>query len=80
MVYDEIWSYTHDQIEQYLYSNGAVYDGAFYCLDECTVALEALPSRRLGHFDFPQTRIMVDGPGADRFYHGFRLQFLTGGG
>ena len=44
MVYDEIWSYTHDQIEQYLYSKGAVYDGAFYCLDECTVALEALPS------------------------------------
>lgn len=80
MIIDERWSYTYEQIHEYLLECGAIQNGALYSLVDCTVQLEALPDRPFGLLSFPQTRILIQGPGADNFYHGFRLRFLTGGG
>lgn len=89
MTYDENWSYPYDQIEAYILSCGAkkeslnrpfVSRGSRYVLDDCEVIIEALPDRPVGLLVFPNTRIRIDGPGADEFYRGFRLRFISGGG
>ncbi len=89
MTYDEKWSYTYEQIEEYVMSCGAKKagpcgpDASYVCryiLPDCEVTLEALPDRPMGNLVFPNTRIRIEGPGADSFYHGFRLRFISGGG
>lgn len=96
MNYDQVWSYTYDQIEAYVLGQGANKEcivpggrapadcdasiSAQYTLCDCTVILQALPDRSLGHLVFPRTRVLIDGPGAEEFYHGFYLNFLSGGG
>lgn len=80
MIIDEKWSYTYEQIEEYLLGCGASKSGTVYSLDDCTVRLESLPDRPFGHLTFPQTRVIIEGPGAAEFYRLFRLNFLTGGG
>lgn len=105
MRYDEKWSYTYDEIEEYLLSCGAIrkstgnpdalivadpgahpepiIDSDEYYefeMPDCKVILVPMPERPFGHFTFPQTRLMIDGPGSEVFYRGFLLNFLTGGG
>lgn len=46
----------------------------------CVITLIALPQRPVGLISFPQTRIKIEGPGAEAFYHGFFLHFISGGG
>lgn len=78
-VYDETWSYPYEQIEKYLFTCGAAYDGFVYSLEECEVTLRSLPDRVIGKLHLPQTRITISGPGSEAFYHGFYLNFLSGG-
>lgn len=80
MIIDEKWSYTYGQIEEYLLGSGASKNGAVYSLENCLVTLEALPDRPAGLLTFPQTRVIIEGSGAQEFYRRFRLNFLTGGG
>ncbi len=79
MDHDEIWSYSYERIQEYLLSLGADMDGDIYSLPACTVALESLPDRQLGGLSFARTRVRIEGPGSEEFYHGFRLHFLSGG-
>ncbi|MBR2539258.1 MAG: DUF1952 domain-containing protein [Mogibacterium sp.] len=79
MTYDEKWSYPYEQVENYILTCGAIKTGSTYTLPECIVVLEALPPRLIGHLEFPSTRVLIDGPGADEFYKGFFLNFLSGG-
>lgn len=77
---DEKWSYTYEQIEEYLLECGASKNGAVYSLADCEVRLQDLPNRPFGRLTFPQTRVIIEGTGAAEFYRRFRLNFLTGGG
>lgn len=79
MDHDEIWSYSYERIQEYLLSLGADMDGDIYSLPACTVALESLPDRQLGGLSFARTRVRIEGPGSEEFYHEFRLHFLSGG-
>ena len=79
MSYDEKWSYSADRIEEYILSLGASGNDHIFVLDACTVRLEPLPDRQVGMLTFPQTRIIIEGPGAETFYHDFYLHFLSGG-
>lgn len=79
MTYDEKWSYSYEQIEDYVLECGAIKTGSTYTLPECIVVLEALPPRLTGHLEFPSTRVIIDGSGAAEFYKGFFLNFLSGG-
>lgn len=78
--YDEIWSYTCEQIEEYLLSRGALKKEDAYCADGCSIVLEALPDRKAGALALPRTRVRMEGPGAEEFHHAFLLNFLSGGG
>lgn len=88
MYYDEKWSYEYEQIEAYVLSCGAARrtdtDSAVFDIDcdagSCVITLIALPQRPVGLISFPQTRIKIEGPGAEAFYHGFFLHFISGGG
>ena len=80
MIYDEKWSYAYGRIREYLLEQGAREHGDVFDLADCTVTLEALPDRKVGELGFEQTRVRIEGPGADDFYHHhFKLKFLSGG-
>ena len=78
--YDEIWSFTFGQIEEYLMRSGASWDGNAYLMEGCTVVLEKLPDHNAGSLALPRTRVMMEGVGAESFHHDFLLNFLSGGG
>ena len=80
MTYNEIWGYSYERIQEYLLSQGAKVHGDVYHLANCVVTLERLPDRKVGELAFEQTRVHIEGPGADDFYHHhFKLKFLSGG-
>lgn len=79
MTYSGDWGYTYNQIESYILDCGAVKTGSSYELPDCFIRLEALPPRSVGRLSFPHTRVVIDGPGAEEFYHAFFLHFLSGG-
>ena len=54
--------------------------GGTFTLPDCTVVIGELPDRYIGGLAFPQTRVQINGPGADPFHHEFKLHFLSGGG
>ena len=78
--YDEVWSYSREQIEEYLADCKAVRSGNAYAADACTVTLETLSDREVGSLALPRTRVRMEGPGAEAFHQGFLLHFLSGGG
>lgn len=80
MRYDEKWSYSYDQLEEYILGRGAKKEEGSYLLEDCVVYLEALPPRRVGRLEFPVTGVIIEGTGAESFYRGFFLRFLSGGG
>ncbi len=78
--YDEVWSYSRQQIEEYLAECKAVMSGNTCLSDDCTVTLETLSDREVGPMALPRTRVRMEGPGAGAFHQAFLLHFLSGGG
>ena len=79
MVYEGIWSYTFDRIEEYILGCGAERSNSVYSMDGCDVELESLPDRPLGPLAIPQTRVRISGQKAEALYQEFYLHFLSGG-
>ena len=70
MRYDEVWSYSREQISEYLQECGP---------QSCHIYMESRPDHVVGPLTFPRTRVVIEGPGAEEFHHQFRLHFLSGG-
>ena len=84
MQISETWSISDERIRAFFLSQDDVRqkeDGIFSsgC---CGIRLTPLPPRRVGRFDFPQTRVEFDGPDeeTERIRRRFVLQFISAGG
>ena len=80
MVFDKIWGFPSERIREYLEERGAETGSGVYSCAGCVATVEALPDRRIGNIFLPQTRVRMEGPGAEAFHHEFLLRFLSGGG
>ena len=88
MNYDELWAYSYDRVRAYLLDTGAAEStavaghsrGGTFTLPDCTIVIGELPDRYIGDLAFPQTRVQINGHGAEAFHHEFKLHFLSGGG
>lgn len=79
MLFDEVWSYPIDRINEYFQNCGAVINGSACLLDEVQIQLFALENKTIGPISLPQTRVVIEGDRAEVIYHAFYLHFLSGG-
>lgn len=79
MKFDEIWSFSYEEIRDYFLNMGAEEKETVLMLPECRIELEHLPNRELGSLSFMQVRVMMSGPKCESVHTRFFMDHLRGG-
>ena len=83
MVLDENWGIPLDRIEDFFSTQPDVTPCAgCFLFGHCRITLSALPGHRLGPWEMPLTRVLMEGPDEDvqTIHRRFYLRFLSAGG
>lgn len=70
--YDEVWALETERVKAFFDESRSGH--------KCDVDVIAMPDRSIGPISVPQTRIIINGEGADELHRRFCLKFMTAGG